>query len=275
MPAATAEHDQETDSVANAAKELLGADPASSMPEVDLQAVATGMDDDDHQETAVNQQIPPPAAPAPAAPAQAAATASKPALVDSKGRLFDPLLHEHDDQGKPLLRADGQTLKCRRVPLTAAKTTSKVQLDTPAPAAGDPAAAASGTPQPMDPEKAKKMREAGAATCAGMQIYLMRTGLGEHVAEADTDREALVDCWRDMFEYYGLQQMHPIVGLAVVTGMITFKALNEPEAQSRWQRGTLWLRLKLGGWWYWMTGKKAKPAQAPVTPENDDATDRP
>jgi hypothetical protein len=264
MPAtATATADADTAPVENAATALLGGNPADEMPEVDLQAVATAQANEKTQESAEKQQ-PPPHSPAPAtAPASAAARAaaptSKPVLMDEQGRTFDPLLHETDDGHTPLLRKDGKTIKCRRVPLKEFKATSKVQIDQPDAPAVDP------TPQqpepvPVDPAKVQRMREAGAATCAGIQILIMRKTLGEHIAAADSDQAALATCWEEMFEHYGMERMHPVLGLAMVTGMITFDGMKQAETRNALTRALLWCKVKIGNLFLRMHGRQAKAA---------------
>lgn len=234
------------------------------MPEVDLQAVAAAQSAPNSEKPAENQQVPPPAAPSTPAPAAAKQPASTPAPVDSQGRAFDPLLHETTEDGRPVFRTDGVTLKCRRTPLKELKTASRVgeapQADT-APA-GDQAAAqaAPASAEPVDPEKAKRMREAGAKTCAGIQILIMRKSLGEHIAATDSDQAALAACWEDMFDYYGMERMHPVLGLAVVTGMITFDGMKEKETRSAINRAWLWCKVKVGGAFLWMTGRRRQPA---------------
>lgn len=271
--AATADADLEpaATKVENAADALLGGNPADEMPAVDLQAVAAAQASGKTAESAENQQNPPPSPAPAAAPAAAPQPASKPVLLDAMGRTFDPLLHETDDGITPKLRADGQTIRCRRMPLKEFKTTSKVDLGTPAPAAGDPVAATTPPPAPMDPEKAKKMREAGARTCAGIQIFIMKRSLGDHVAEKETDQAALVDCWTEMFEHYGLEKMHPIVGLAVVTGMITFDGMKEKETRNAVSRALLWCKVKLGNLFLRVRGRKPEPMPA-AEPKEEPAT---
>jgi hypothetical protein len=253
MSAATATTEAVADQVEDAADALLTGNPADEMPAVELQAVAAEQAREIPQETAENQQIP---APSPA-PAAAPQPASKPVLVDSQGRTFDPLLHETEDGVTPQLRADGKTIKCRRVPLREFKTTSKVQVDQPGAPAVEPAAPEP-TPAPVDPEKAKRMREAGARTIAGMQILVMRKALGEHIAGEESDQAALVECWQELFAHYGMGAVHPIVGLAVVTGMITFDGMKQAETRSAISRGWLRIKLAVGNLWLRMRGRRAQ-----------------
>lgn len=252
---------------ANAATELLGGKMAEQMPEVDLATVSGHQQAAEPLKPAENQQKPAPEpSPSPAAPA------SKTALVDAQGRTFNPLLHETDEHGQPVLRKGTSILKCRRVPLKEAKQESRVELgDAPAPAP-DAAAAPGDQPQPqpqpaaVDPAKQEAMQRAGAATMAGLQIQLMKLALGEHTANTNEEREALVECWRETFAHYGMGAVHPLVGLSLITGAVVMKAINQPEGRSRWQRFTMWTRVKVGGLWLWLTGKR-KPKEEPTERE--------
>lgn len=251
MPAAATATEPAADKVEDAAAALLSGNPSDEMPTVDLQAVAAEQAKEKTADSAERQQNPTPSpAPSPA-PAAAPQPTSQPVLVDGEGRTFDPLLHETEDGKTPLLRADGKTIKCRRVPLKEFKTTSKVQIDQPAPAAADPAPAIP-APAPMDPEKEKMLREASAKMCAGIQLLVMRKGLGEHIGQQESDQTALVECWDEIFTYYGMGRMHPIVGLAAVTGMITFDGMKQAETRNALTRALLWCKVKIGSLWLWM-----------------------
>ena len=257
--------------VVDAAKELLGGSLAAAMPEVDLAVVGRQPQTEEPEKPAEKQQE----APAPAAAPAPAKSRSRTAHIDAKGRPFNPLLHETNEHGGPVFRTGTQILRCRRVPLKELKTTSTVQLD-PEPSAGDDQPQTGSTPgvEPaQDPAKAKLQQEAAAATMAGLQVQLMRIALGPQTAEDETERAALTECWLDTFKHYGVGSFHPLMGLTVVTGMVIVKAINKPEGRSRWARLMLWTRLKVGGVWYWLTGRKAKPARPdeparPVEPIN-------
>jgi hypothetical protein len=226
-----------TAKIENAAAALLGGNPADEMPEVELQAVATTQPEQKSGKSAENQRN------------------SVPVLVDSQGRTFDPLLHETEDGKTPLLRADGKTIKCRRVPLKEFKTTSKVQIDQPE--TGE--ATAAPEPAPIDSAKLELQRKAGARTIAGIQIFIMRRSLGEHIAGSETDQAALVECWSDLFDHYGMEKMHPIVGLAVVTGMITFDGMKEAQTRNALSRAWLWCKVQVGNLFLRTYGRKAEP----------------
>lgn len=225
--------------IENAAAALLGGNPADEMPEVELQAVATAQPEQKSGKSAENQRN------------------SIPVLVDSQGRTFDPLLHETEDGKAPLLRADGKTIKCRRVPLKEFKTTSKVQIDQPESVEGGTAPAPETAP--IDSAKLELQRKAGARTIAGIQIFIMRRSLGEHIAGSETDQTALVECWSEIFDHYGMERMHPIVGLAVVTGMITFDGMKEAQTRNALSRAWLWCKVQVGNLFLRTYGRKAEP----------------
>lgn len=253
MPA-SAEDSQPAPAVEDAGKALLGGNPADEMPEVELQAVTAANEKQKTEKTAEKQQEPTaPAAPT-APPAAETQPTSKAAPVDSQGRTFDPLLHECTDDGEPVYRADGVTLKCRRVPLKEFKTKSKVNLGQPAqePAAGKPEAP---KVEPVDPEKEKRMREAGAKTMAAVQLLVMRKGLGEHIGQTDSDTAALVQCWAEIFDHYGVGKVHPVVGLCVVSGMLVFDGMREAETRNALSRAWLWCKVKVGSLWLRMRGR--------------------
>ena len=238
-------------------KELLSQDLAATMPKVDLQAVTTAAKD---QKPAENQQE------------NSQSSSRETPVTDSMRRLFDPLLHETDADGKPVLRKDGKRLKCRRTPLKGYQKESKVFEEPAAAEQQQQQPEIEQQPEPVDAEKAEAMQLAGAATCAGLQLYMMRLGLGDHVGNNDLDRDALTGAWRDVFAHYGVGAVHPVIGLALVSGAITMKALDKPEARTRWQRGTLWLKLKIGGMWHWLMSRNEpiKPKKA-ETAERDKA----
>lgn len=257
MPAAaTADADTEPAAakVEDAAEALLGGQMAENMPEVDLSTVSSHQQPNEPLKSAENQpEMKPAAAPRPTAPA------SKAALVDAKGRTFNPLLHETDANGQPVLRKGTSILRCRRVPLRGAKQESRIELGA---APADATAATDQQPQqaeppPVDPEEQAAMQRAGAATMAGLQIQLMRLALGEHTASGNDEREALVEAWRATFAHYGMGAVHPLVGLSLITGAVVMKAIQQPEGRSRWQRFTQWARLKVGGMIFKFTGRRS------------------
>jgi len=227
--------DDRQTAVENADKLLVG-NPASEMPEVELQAVTTEAHEIKTEKTAENQQK---------------TTTSKAVLVDSQGRTFDPLLHETEDGTTPLLRADGKTIKCRRIPLKELKTASRVHIEQK-----EPTADTDNKKPELDEEKIEMQRKAGAMTLAGIQIFIMRKSLGQHIAAKETDQKALAECWDDMFSHYGVSRMHPVLGLAVITGMITFEGMQQEETRNALSKAWLWLRLKIGAIWLRATEKK-------------------
>lgn len=244
-----------SDKVEDAAKALLGGQMAASMPAVDLQTVSSHSQGPESLKTAEKQQEPPRAE-----PARQPAPASQPALVDAQGRTFDPLLHETDSNGQPVLRKGTNILKCRRVPLKAWKEESRIEL--PPEGAQQPQDQPETKPEPqVDPAKRAALQLAGATTIAGLQIQLMRTALGEHTASAEEERQMLVEQWQAVFQHYDVGAVHPLVGLAVVSGAIGVKAISHPEGNSRWQRWKQWARLQIGWLLHKMTGRR------PVEPQ--------
>lgn len=231
--------------VEDAAKALLGGNPKDEMPAVELQAVTADAVKEKSEKTAENQQETKRDAP----PTAERQQDSRPVPMDEQGRTFDPLLHETEDGITPIFRKDGVTLKCRRVPLKEFKTASKAWIPQDEPAGQATAEAVKPEVEPVDPEKAKRLREAGARTCAGVQLLVMRKALGSHLGEKEEDVQALVACWDDLFEYYGMERVHPIMGLAVVTGMITFDAARHEETRGKLLQFVTWCKVKIAALW--------------------------
>lgn len=186
------------------------------------------------------QQAPEPAAAPPAdSPAPAAAAkprASKPAAVDADGRPFDPLVHECTDDGKPVFRADGKTLKKRRTPLKEWKQQSRVELD---PLNAEPAPE---TETEAAPRASEMEVRATAMTLAGVQIMVMRAAFGEKLAEEQAQQEELIGAWTRVLDHYGMGALHPVLGLGLVSGGVVVAAMKHEETQSKVQKLVHWMQ---------------------------------
>lgn len=230
------------------ASKLLDGRLEDDMPEVNEAAIAA-------------EEAKPVAAPAaPAAPSPATRPSGIPP-IDSKGRLFDPMVHETLPDGSPKLRNNGQ-LSIRRHPLKAGKKTSKVATEaeaTPPPDAS-PAAAA-----PAEDQSAQIL--AGAATCAGTQLMLMRVVLGEKLGQAREEQEELVKAWVGVFNHYGMTNFHPVVGLAMVSGGIVVAGMQHKETQGKLQRFGNWCQHMGLSIWQWCTGRRRTVRTEPQEPQ--------
>lgn len=207
-----------------------------------------------------------PSAAAPAAKGSKAGS-TKPA-TDVDGRTFDPLIHETTDDGQPVLRTDGRTLKKRRVPLKEYRTTSTVGE---VPAEGDPAAEPAPEVQTPaeDAAKAEMMIKASAATMTGVQLSLMRLALGPACGNQDPEREGLMQCWEEVLRYHGVSTVNPWIGLAMVSGMVAFRAVHEPANESAVTKLKHWFQRKGLAVWQWITGRRTeKPAPTKREPVN-------
>lgn len=248
-----------TDQSVNDSKALMSEDLAAGMPTVDLHAVQAA----NQQKTAENHGD---SAPAPAAPAAAQAAAQEPPPVDGQGRPFNRLIHETDEAGGPVFRKGTRVLKCRRTPLTEWKETS-VLPDVPAAGAGSPVGAPSPVEAPDAAAEAQRaaMRTMSAAMMAGTMISLGRIALGDEFADEDADRAALVASFEAVLAHHQVDVVNPWMGLAIVAGSITVKAVNKPKARPKVERAWAWMKVRAYAL-YLRFGGKATPAASAGAP---------
>jgi hypothetical protein len=250
----------ETTEAPAAEPEVLSATEAQALldplPEVNPAAIAA---EQERQDDAAK------AAPAAADPVSKPAAApggkpkSKAAAVDVDGRTFDPLLHECTPQGEPIFRSDGKTLKKRRTPLKEWKQTSRVGFDDAF--AGEQDAPGAKEAEPVGPSSQEMELLASAATLAGLQLMLMKAALGPRLGDDESERQQLVSAWVRVFQHYGLGQLHPVMGLAMVSGGIVVSALRHEETVSRFQKLSHWVQHKLLSVWQWLRGRRGRPAE--------------
>ncbi len=225
------------------------------LPEVNPAAIAAA--EQKTQETATAEAAPVDTPAAPAAPEPIKFKRSKPAPVDKNGRPHDPLIHETREDGSPVFRDDGVTLKLRRTPLKEWKRTSRVNLDPPAP----PQAAADGALEAATPEERAMELQASGATLAGLQLMMMKAALGPKIGDEEAQREELCRAWVRIFKHYGMAELHPVMGLAMVTGGIVVAGLQHEETQGRFQKVSNWFQHRMLSFWQWLTGRRRqKPA---------------
>ncbi len=168
--------------------------------------------------------------------------------VDSKGRLFDPILHETNEDNTPRLRQNGQ-LSIRRHPLKSARRISRVA--TAAELGQEPADGAIPAPGGRDSEIL-----AGAATCAGLQLMFMKMALGPKCGDDDAQKTELVAAWVGVFKHYEIGAFHPLVGLAMVSGGIVVASMQHEESKSSIKKLGNWLQHKALSVWQWFTGRR-------------------
>ncbi len=168
--------------------------------------------------------------------------ASKPAPTDSKGRTFDPRIHEQTADGRPIFCKESPYLKQRRHPLPSWKSASVVQ-EPAAPVEGAVSAA------PTAPDASKEEQLAAAQTFAGVQLLIMRRAFGESIAKRQDEAGQLVDAWTKVLNHYGMGAMHPILGLTLVSTGLVMANVNEPDTRSSLAKLRDWFeRLGLGLW---------------------------
>lgn len=132
---------------------------------------------------------------------------------DREGRSFDPSLHEIDrSTGKPRLSPAGRLIR---------KASSA-----PTDAAGGPSAEA-------------KMTGVFAASTFFMLCCMVG---GEDWKPTDMEREAMQNSSATVLDYYGVTQIHPVLGLAAVMAMYAQPRLMKPETQGAIAR--FWWRLR-------------------------------
>ncbi len=181
-------------------------------------------------------------------PASTGAKASRAAYRDARGKLHDPRIHETNPDGSPALRLDGKTIKMRKHPLKDWKAQSRVVYDEPAPVVD---------PQVQMASEAREMEmEASAATLAGLQLMMMKAALGEKIGDEEAQRVELIRSWKRVFVHYGMGELHPVVGLAMVTGGIVVTGLQHEDTRTRFQKLSNWFQHRMLSVWQWLTGKR-------------------
>lgn len=207
--------------------------------------------------------------------------------LDARKRPFDPTLHECTLDGKPVLSIDGldsealarvkpvlrtggKLLKGRTAPL---KPGAYIPPEAEAPPVIDGQGEGVPVAEGVAPAPGASDAElvAAAETLTAVQLLLMRAALGEKVGKRDDHQTALIESWRKVMQHYHMGALHPVVGLGIVTGAIVLEGMKEAETQSRLQRFGVWLKVKAGGWWLWLT--KRKPKQAAPVAEDAGAAD--
>jgi hypothetical protein len=170
-------------------------------------------------------------------------------------------------------------------PQAAAPAPAAIDPAAPAPAAIDPAAPIDPAPVPVpaagsymppdDPPAAPaapavgaslaKQREAAAKTLAACNVLVLRAALGKNLASGDDETAALAESWGAVLTHYGMETMHPLVGVALVNGALIANALNHEETQTRLEKIWTWTRGRMVRLWLWWKERK-KPA-APASGE--------
>lgn len=222
------------------------------------------------------------------APAAAAAPASGGvAPVDKKGQPFDPAKHECTLDGQPIrslegvdvarlvpvMNKDGK-LRLRSYVLPEFRSQSRV-VD---PAAPPPAAEGAPVPPPAPagqpvppaaPVASDAEIKATAQTFAALQLMVMRSALGTHVATEKEHSEALVSAWEAVARHYGVGFTHPLLGLGLVTGGVVLAAMQHPEHGQK-TTGALvgwWHRVRHWAYGLWIRTRHGRAAPRRVDPE--------
>jgi hypothetical protein len=72
-----------------------------------------------------------------------------------------------------------------------------------------------------------------------------------------------------VLRYHGVAEVNPWIGLAMVSGMVAFKAVHEPANESAIAKLRNWFQRRALSVWQWITGRRAAPeAKAPRAPVN-------
>lgn len=154
--------------------------------------------------------------------AQAATSMSEPDVqTDRLGRQFDPTIHSVGADGKPRLTSAGNLRVRRGLGGNAGQSQ---------PSNGDDGAG-------LSPE----VRMAGVAAASTFFMITSMLG-GEDWKPTKEEREAITTCSAQTLDYYGLQQVHPLVSLAGV--MMVYAQPRLTKSETRGALARLWYRIR-------------------------------